>query len=101
MLLTFLLHQLQEYTRVQDALFEYFPPRRDSPRQSLEHLTTSPTLSYSNLNGENEFSDNVSQNGCMSPYSSAQGNFMYYNGNWDVPYEIYNQINSVSYPEPF
>ncbi|AES90830.1 putative transcription factor NAM family [Medicago truncatula] len=96
-----ILDSSKEYTKVQDALFEYFPPSCESPRQSLEHITTSPTLSYSNLNGENEFSDNVSQNGCMSPYSSALGNFMNYNGNWDVPYEVYNQINSVSYPEPF
>lgn len=66
---------------------EYFP-RRDSPKQSLEHITVSPTLFFSNLNDEI---------GCMSPYSS-EGNIMDYYGNWDVPYEAYDQISSVSYP---
>jgi hypothetical protein len=94
-----LLHLPQEYTQVQDAVSEYFP-RCDSPRQSSEHTTISPSLSYSNFNGEIEFSDNTSQIGCMSPYSS-QGNFMDYYGNWNVPYEVYDQINSVSYLEPF
>ncbi|KAK2356509.1 NAC domain-containing protein [Trifolium repens] len=94
-----ILDSSKEYTQVQDAVSEYFP-RCDSPRQSSEHTTISPSLSYSNFNGEIEFSDNTSQIGCMSPYSS-QGNFMDYYGNWNVPYEVYDQINSVSYQEPF
>lgn len=68
--------------------------------QSLEHITISPTLSFSNLNSEVEFSDKVSQIGCISPYS-IQGNFMDYDENWDVPYEAYDQISSVSYQDHF
>lgn len=64
MFLNFLLHLLQEYTKVQDAV-----------SQSLEHITISPTLSFSNLNSEVEFSDKVSQIGCISPYS-IQGMFL-------------------------
>ncbi|CAI8609447.1 unnamed protein product [Vicia faba] len=94
MFLKFLLHQLQEYTEVQDAVAEYFP-RCGSPKQSLQHTTVSPTLFFSNLNSEIEFSDNASQIGCISPYST-QGNFMDYDENWDVPYEAYNQINDKS-----
>nr|QSD99914.1 NAC family transcription factor [Melilotus albus] len=94
-----ILDSSKEYSQVQDTVSEYFPSRCDSPRQSLEHITISPSLSYSNFNGEIEFSDNASQIGSMSPYSN-QGNFMDYYGNWDVPYGVYDQINSVSYPEP-
>lgn len=97
-------HQLQDYTQVQDAASEHFP-RHDSPStmtplQSLEHTEISTSLSYSNFNGEIDLADNLSQIGCMSPYSS-QGNFMDFYGNWDVPYEGYDQINSISYTEPF
>ncbi|KAK7263323.1 hypothetical protein RJT34_30911 [Clitoria ternatea] len=102
-----ILDSSKDYPQVQDAGSEYFQgydlPSMMAPWQSLEHPETSSSLSYSNLNGEIEFADNLSQMDCMSvmsPYSS-QGNFMDFYGNGDVPYEGYDQINAISYPEPF
>ncbi|KAJ1428943.1 NAC domain [Sesbania bispinosa] len=99
-----ILDSSKDYTQVQDAVSEY-SPKNDLPNtmtswQSLDHTEISSGLCYSNFNGEIEFADNLSQIGCMSPYSS-QGNFMDFYGNWNVPYEGYDQINSISYPEPF
>ncbi|KAL2322915.1 hypothetical protein Fmac_027294 [Flemingia macrophylla] len=99
-----ILDSSKDYPQLQDAVAEYYP-HNDllgvmTPWQSLDHPETSSSLSYSNCNVEVEFSDNLSQIGCMSPYSS-QWNSMDFYGNGDVPYEGYDQINSISYPEPF
>lgn len=79
---------------------ECFPrydlPSVMAPWQSLEHPETSSSLSYSNFNGEVEFADNLSQIGC-----TRQWNSMDLYGNGDVPYDGYDQVNSISYPEPF
>ncbi|XP_061366968.1 NAC domain-containing protein 71-like [Gastrolobium bilobum] len=92
------------YLQEQDSVSEHFPlydlPSTMTPWQSLEHTEVSPSLSYSNFNGEIEFADNLSQIGCMSPYS-GQGNFMDFCGSGDVPYEDYDQMNSILYPKPF
>ncbi|CAK8562603.1 unnamed protein product [Lathyrus sativus] len=93
-----ILDSSKEYTIIQEAVSQYFP-RHDSQNQSLEHETISPTLSFSNLESEIEFSDNVSQIGCISPYP-IHGNIMDYDENWEVPYEAYHQINSVSHQDP-
>lgn len=76
----------------------YDLPSTMTPWQSLEHAEISPSSSYSNFNEEIEFADNLSRIGCMTPYS-GQGNFMDFYGNGDVPYEGYDQFNSISYPE--
>lgn len=83
---------------------ECFPrydlPSVMAPWQSLEHPETSSSLSYSNFNVEVDFADSLSQIGCMSPYS-RQWNSMDFYGNGNVPYDGYDQTNSISYPELF
>ncbi|XP_057417648.1 NAC domain-containing protein 71-like [Lotus japonicus] len=101
-----ILDSSKDYAQVQDVVSEYSPryglPSAVTPRQSSEQEQTeiSSSLSNSNFNAEIEFSDNLSQIGCMSPCTS-HGNFMDFYGNFDAPYEGYHQINSVPHPDPF
>ncbi|KAG4930524.1 hypothetical protein AAZX31_17G149200 [Glycine max] len=95
-----ILDSSKDYSQLQNAMAECFPrydlPSVMAPWQSLEHPETSSSLSYSNFNGEVEFADNLSQIGC-----TRQWNSMDLYGNGDVPYDGYDQVNSISYPEPF
>ena len=65
--------------------------------QPFDHDEISPNSTYSKLNGEIEFVDDLREIGCMSPYSQ-QGSFIGFYGNWDVAYEGYDQIkfNQIS-----
>lgn len=92
--------------QVQDV--GYFQQQRDdlsstmsmTAWQSFEHTEISPTSSYSNFNGEIEFSDSLSTMGCMSPYL-GQPSFMDMYINEDMPYDCYDQINSFRDPNQF
>ncbi|KAK7330879.1 hypothetical protein VNO77_25085 [Canavalia gladiata] len=99
-----ILDSSKDYPQLQDAVSEYFPqynlPSTMTPWQSLGHSEISPSLSHSTFNGEIEFADSLSQIGCMSPYS-RQVNLMDFYGTGNIPYEGYDHINSISYPEPF
>ena len=81
---------------------EYFPrydlPSMGTQWQSVEHSETPSGFSYSNVNGEVEFADTLSQIGGMSPYSREWNSMDFYGNGGDVPYEDYDQINSISYP---
>ncbi|KAF7828553.1 NAC domain-containing protein 71 [Senna tora] len=97
----FILDSSKDYPQVQDAYF----PQCDlsssmTPWKPLEHTEISPTSSYSNFNGEIDFADDINGIGCMTPFS-AQGNFMNLYGNDHVSYEVFDQINSVTYPRHF
>ncbi|XP_027361468.1 NAC domain-containing protein 71-like isoform X1 [Abrus precatorius] len=98
-----ILDSSKDYSQIQDVV-GFFPQYEllssMTPWQSFEHTEISPSSSYSNFNGEIEFSDDLSRIGCMSPYS-GQGNFMDYYGNEHVSYECYDQINSMSDPKLF
>lgn len=97
-LLTNFLLQIQEYSQTQDVV-GYFSQHdlmnTTTPWQSFGHAEISPSSSYSNFNGETEFSDAL-----MSPYS-GQGIFMDLCVNEDMAYEYYDQINSISDPKQF
>ncbi|KAG5029036.1 hypothetical protein AAZX31_05G104600 [Glycine max] len=99
-----ILDSSKDYPPLQNAVAECFPrydlPSVMAPWQSLEHPETSSSLSYSNFNVEVDFADSLSQIGCMSPYS-RQWNSMDFYGNGNVPYDGYDQTNSISYPELF
>ncbi|XP_014510010.1 NAC domain-containing protein 71 [Vigna radiata var. radiata] len=96
-----ILDSSKDYPQLQHAVSEYFPrynlPSMGTQWQSVEHSETPSSFSYSNVNGEVEFADTLSQIGGMSPYS-REWNSMDFYGNGDVPYEDYDQINSISYP---
>ncbi|KAI4315142.1 hypothetical protein L6164_027985 [Bauhinia variegata] len=96
----FIIDSSKDFPQVQES--EYFPQCgftiSTAPWQSFEHTEISPSSSYSNFNREMEFGDDFSRIGCMAPYS-GQGNFMDFYGNEDVPYEGYDQINSIRYPK--
>lgn len=73
-----ILDSSKDYSQAQDVMSGYFPQHDLStmtPWQSFDHSEISSSSSYSNFNGEIEFSDDLSRIGCMSPYS-GQGNFM-------------------------
>jgi len=77
---TYPLGLLQDYPLVQEAVSEYFPQYQ--------------------FPGEIEVAEDLSRIGCMSPYS-GHANYMDLFGNEHMPYEGYDQTNSLRYPHPY
>ncbi|MED6172398.1 hypothetical protein PIB30_049676 [Stylosanthes scabra] len=75
-------------------------PSTMTPWQSLEHTEISSSSSYSNFNGEIEFSDELGLISRMSPYS-RQVDLLNFYRNEDMLFEEYDQINSIRDPRHF
>lgn len=101
---TYHLGLLQDYPQVQVAVSEYFPqyqfPGPTTNWPPYEYKEISPSSSYSNFTGEIEVAEDLSRIGCMSPYS-GHANYMDLFGNEHMPYEGYDQTNSLRYPHPY
>ncbi|XP_054810816.1 NAC domain-containing protein 71-like isoform X2 [Prosopis cineraria] len=87
-----ILDSSKDYPQVQDAMSGYFPQYDLScsmnPWQSFLPTENSTSSSYSNVNGEIEFAEDLDQVG-------------YFYRNEDVSHEGFDHINSLRYPKPF
>ncbi|KAL1354496.1 hypothetical protein HN51_068303 [Arachis hypogaea] len=101
-----ILDSSKDFAQTQDVISGFFPhhelPSTMTPWQSLEHTEISSSSSYSNFNGEIEFSDELGLIGRMSRYS-GQVDMLDFYGNEEVLYEYegYDQINSIRDPRQF
>lgn len=75
-----ILDSSKDYPLVQEAVSEYFPQYQ--------------------FPGDIEVAEDLSRIGCMSPYS-GHANYMDLFGNEHMPYEGYDQTNSLRYPHPY
>lgn len=97
-----ILDSSKDYQQGQETVSEFVPQYDFANSMSSwnPYSEISPCSSYSNFPGEVEFADDFSRIGCMSPYS-GDPNYMGFYGNEDVPYEGYDQNNSLGNPKQF